>query len=105
MGRLFAAHPVKYLYVVDGDGLYQGVVPLRALTVATAEQRQSLKAADLLSQEIQPLGSDMGLEAAFQRFLAHQGERLPVVQSVALPRLLGVVRKSALLQTYAQLSF
>ena len=104
MGRLFAAHPVKYLYVVDGDGLYQGVVPLRALTVATAEQRQSLKAADLLSQEIQPLGSDMGLEAAFQRFLAHQGERLPVVQSVALPRLLGVVKKSALLQTYAQLS-
>jgi CIC family chloride channel protein len=104
MGRLFAAHPVKYLYVVNGAGLYQGVVPLRALTETNAEHLQSLRAADLLSQEIQPLTSDMGLEAAFQRFLAHQGERLPVVQSAALPRLLGVVKKSALLQTYAQLS-
>lgn len=47
MGRLFAAHPVKYLYVVNGAGLYQVVVPLRALTQATAAHRQSLRAADL----------------------------------------------------------
>ena len=102
MARLFAAHPVKYLYVVNAEGHYQGVVPLRRLSAATAEQGS--RAADFLSAEIQPLTRDMGLDAAFRRFMEHQGERLPVVESAAAPRLLGVVKKSALLQTYARLS-
>ncbi len=105
MARLFAAYPVKYLYVVDTEGLYQGVVPLRKLSAATADQSlQGRTAADFLSQEIRPLTRDMGLDAAFRCFMEHQGERLPVIESMALPRLLGVVKKSALLATYARLS-
>lgn len=105
MASLFAAHPVKYLYVVDADGLYQGVVPLRSLSAVAGEHgMHSHSAADFLSQEIQPLTSDMGLDSAFLRFMEHQGERLPVIQSIALPSLMGVVKKSALLETYARLS-
>jgi CIC family chloride channel protein len=105
MTQLFAAHPVKYLYVVDTDGLYQGVVPLRNLSAATVDHDlQGVIASDLLSHEIRPLTSDMGLEIAFRRFMEHQGERLPVIQSANLPLLVGVVKKSALLETYARLS-
>jgi CIC family chloride channel protein len=105
MAHLFAAHPVKYLYVVDAQGQYQGVVPLRNLNSATADHNlRGNRAIDLLTQEIQPLTSDMGLSTAFRYFMAHQGERLPVIQSADEPRLVGVVKKSALLDTYARLS-
>jgi len=105
MAQLFAAHPVKYLYVVDAVGVYRGVVPLRNLNSATADHNlRGNRAIDLLTQEIQPLTSDMGLSVAFRCFMAHQGERLPVIQSVNEPRLVGVVKKSALLDTYARLS-
>ena len=61
-------------------------------------------AADLLSDEITPLTSDMTLPEALQRFMEHRGERLPVVDSLASPVLLGVVHKSTLLATYVRLS-
>ena len=34
MSRLFLQHPVKYLYVVDAQSLFLGVVPLKALSAA-----------------------------------------------------------------------
>ena len=61
-------------------------------------------AGDLLSTEIDPITEDMNLGAALQRFIEHQGERLPVVRSIDDPELLGVVHKTTLLQTYVQLS-
>lgn len=63
-----------------------------------------LHAADLLSQEITALAADMELGEALQRFLEHRGERLPVVESLEHPVLLGVVAKSDLLATYVRLS-
>ncbi len=105
MAQLFSDYPVKYLYVVDARGWYQGVVPLRNLRATGSDLAlHNQCAADLLTHEIQPLTSDMGLETAFRRFMEHQGERLPVVQSGEHPLLLGVVKKSALLETYARMS-
>jgi CIC family chloride channel protein len=46
---------------------------------------------------------EMALGQAFEQFLAHHGERLPAVQSLADPLLLGVVYKTALLDAYARL--
>jgi len=100
MSRLFLQHPVKYLYVVDADGRYLGVVPLAALGAAPAETT----AGALLSQAILPITADTGLGEALQRFLEHRGERLPVIESAADPVLLGVAAKSALLATYVRLS-
>jgi len=105
MAKLFSQFPVKYLYVVDARGCYLGVVPLRNVGSATADPHVRGKtAADCMTQEIQPLRSDLALESAFRRFLAHKGERLPVIESDEMPRLLGVVNKSALLDLYARLS-
>jgi len=100
MSRLFLQHPVKYLYVVDADKRYLGVVPLSSLGTAPQETTASA----LLSQTIQPITAGTGLGEALQRFLDHLGERLPVIESADNPVLLGVVAKSALLATYVRLS-
>ena len=105
MAALFAAHPVKYIYVVDAANQLLGVVPLKKLGAVTAMSDLAHKrAVDLVSHDIQPLTHDMTLPEALARFMQHQGERLPVVQSAQEPQLLGVVHKSTLLSTYARLS-
>jgi CIC family chloride channel protein len=45
----------------------------------------------------------MTLGEAYRQFLAHHGERLPVVQDLDDPVLLGAVYKTALLDAYAKL--
>ena len=105
MSELFLQHPVKYLYITDALGRFLGVVPLNKLSAAAGVTGPERKcAADLLSDEITPLTSDMTLPEALQRFMEHRGERLPVVDSLASPVLLGVVHKSTLLATYVRLS-
>ena len=107
MSALFLAHPVKYLYVVDANNRYLGVVALRSLT-ADIERRHGAPsqrvARDLVCEEIVPITQDMNLGEALQRFIEHQGERLPVVRSMQDPELLGTVHKTTLLQTYVRLS-
>jgi CIC family chloride channel protein len=106
MLAMFARHPVKYLYVVDAEERYQGVVALRDLAAAaTAPGEQAGKLArDFVRRDLLPLITpEMALEGAYRQFLAHHGERLPVVQNLADPLLLGVVYKTALLDAYARL--
>lgn len=105
MGQLFQQHPVKYLYVTDVHRHYLGVVPLKKLSPAAGVANlDHVRAADLLGQDIAPLTSDMTLAEALQRFMEHRGERLPVIDSLQSPILLGVVNKSSLLSTYVRLS-
>jgi CIC family chloride channel protein len=47
--------------------------------------------------------ADMSLGEGLQRFLDHQGERLPAIQSTEQPVLLGAVYKSSLLEAYFRL--
>ncbi len=105
--RMFVEYPVKYIYIVDEQRYYQGVVALQDLTSALSdkEEGQGKCAADYLRREhLHVLTPDMPLGEALQHFLQHLGERLPVVQSVDKPVLLGVVYKSALLDACFQLS-
>lgn len=105
MGQLFLQFPVKYLYVTDARAHFLGVVPLKKLSAAAGLADLEHKcAADMLDDEITPLTADMTLAEALQRFIEHQGERLPVIESLVKPVLLGVVHKTALLNTYVQLS-
>ena len=105
MGQLFLQYPVKYLYVTDAQAQYLGVVPLKKLSPAAGMvDLAHTCASDVLDGEIKPLTADMTLAEALQRFIEHQGERLPVIESLATPRFLGVVHKTALLNTYVQLS-
>ena len=105
MLAMFHAHPVKYLYIVDGDGRYQGVVSLRDLAAVPSAAQDQLLARDFVQRDALPLITpDMALEGAYRQFLAHHGERLPAVRDLADPLLLGVVYKTALLDAYARLN-
>lgn len=102
MSRIFRQHPVKYLYVTDADGRYLGVAPL--VRLSGSDPSQEVRAIELLSQEILPVTADMSLGEALQRFLEHRGERLPVIESLEQPTLLGMVSKTDLLATYVRLA-
>lgn len=105
MRRLFLDFPVKYLYVVDDDDRFLGLVPLKALGAAEDVDALAGKTArDFLSAEIEPVQASTSLDKALERFLSHRGERLPVIESAANPILLGTVSKSRLLATYVRLS-
>jgi chloride channel protein, CIC family len=106
MTRLFLEYPVKYLYVVDAEQRFCGVVALARLTSAmlAKEDLERRSAADLVQQpEFACLTPDMSLDEALQCFVAHQGERLPVVAG-ADNHFIGVVFKSSLLDAYFKMS-
>ena len=97
--RAFVEHPVRYLYVLDGAGMYRGVISLhdvnqRLLGGGTPGEPG---ATELLRTDLQLLTPQMKLGEALQRFFTHHGERLPVVESVEQPRLIGTVSKTDLL--------
>jgi chloride channel protein, CIC family len=106
MTRVFLEYPVKYLYVVDGTNNFQGVVALKDITSDLLEERDTdcKCAADYLQPHFDVLTPDMSLGVALQHFLAFQGERLPVIERVAQPLLLGVVYKTSLLDAYFRLN-
>ena len=97
--RAFVEHPVRYLYVLDGEGIYRGVISLhdvnrRLLGGATPGEPG---ASDLLRTDLQLLTPQMKLGEALQKFFTHHGERLPVVESLERQRLIGTVSKTDLL--------
>ena len=107
MTRLFLEYPVKYLYIVDAKQQFLGVVALSHLTSAmlAKEDTEYKCAADFLQQpEFSCLTPDMSLNEALQCFMAHQGERLPVIRSKRDNHFLGVVFKSSLLDSYFKMS-
>jgi CIC family chloride channel protein len=107
MTNMFRQHSVKYLYVVDTAKHLQGVVALQDLTSGLMDDPagNAKQAKDFLRRDfLAVITPEMSLDDALQRFLLHQGERLPAVQSVEEPILLGVVYKTALLEAYFHLN-
>jgi CIC family chloride channel protein len=106
MMQVFIRHSVKYVYIVNETNRYQGVVALQDLTlVLVDEQTHGSTAADFLRGDFLPvITPEMSLSEALQRFMLHQGERLPIVQSLDDPVLLGAIYKTSLLEAYYRLS-
>jgi len=107
LAKMFLQHPVKYIYIVDEHHCYRGVVALQdmAALLADEEANKSKRAADIMRRDfLRIITPDMSLSAAFQQFLAHQGERLPAIQSMETPVFLGTVFKTSLLEAFFQLS-
>jgi CIC family chloride channel protein len=107
IARIFFEYPVKYIYIVDDANRFQGAVALQDVTSALFDKHdaQQRRAADFLRRGHLPvLTPDMPLGEGLQRFMQHQGERLPLVRSENDPVLLGVVHKSALLDACFQMS-
>lgn len=102
--QMFIDYPVKYLYVVDENNVYQGVIAQQDLTSFILRQRdadQALAGEVLRLDFVRTLHSDMTLDRAQDYFVQFEGERLPVVSREEHPRLLGVVYKSSLLEKYS----
>jgi CIC family chloride channel protein len=104
---MFLKHSVKYIYMVDAEERFQGVIASQDITAAlldhSADDNSGLHAF-LRQGFLHVLTPDMSLDVALQHFLTHQGERLPIIRSLAEPILLGVVHKTSLLDAYARLN-
>lgn len=104
--QMFLDYPVKYLYVVDEDNVFQGVISQQDLTslLLAKGDLDEQTAGDVVRLDfVQTLYPDMTMDEAQERFANFTGERLPVVSRQEKPRLLGVVYKSALLEKYSEL--
>nr|WP_217908209.1 ClcB-like voltage-gated chloride channel protein [Burkholderia glumae] len=106
MARVFLEYPVKYLYVTDHDGRFRGAVALKDITsdLLEGQDTQHRTAASYAHTPFPLLTPDMALGAAFEHFMNFQGERLPVVESLAEPVLAGVVYKTSLLDAYRRMN-
>ncbi|HEY5366799.1 MAG TPA: ClcB-like voltage-gated chloride channel protein [Casimicrobiaceae bacterium] len=107
VGKAFVDHPVRFVYVVDADNLFRGAISLQRFKPYLLHEGAIGQPTmdDLLQQDFPRLTPNMPLGEALQHFLTHPGERLPVVESVATPRLLGVVSKSDLLLRIQEIAY
>jgi len=104
--QLFLEYPVRYLYVVDDDNVYQGVIAQQDLTSLLLSQAElaNTAAGEVIRRDfVKTLRADMSLDQAQEYFVQFRGERLPVVSGDDQPRLAGVVYKSAVLEKYSAL--
>ena len=103
---MFQKHSVRYLYVVDKDGLLRGSVELKNVlqNVETGDWRSEKTAADYMQRDVRALCKSMTAAQALSCFLEFHGERLPVIEREARPVLIGAVRKTALLNLYWEIA-
>ena len=101
--QFFNDYPVRYVYVVDEDSVFQGVIAQQDLIhlLRTQADISATTAGDVLRLDFaKALYPDMSLDEAQEAFVNFSGERLPVVTRGDSPKLLGVVYKSAVLETW-----
>lgn len=104
--EIFLTTPVRYLYVTDAHGTWQGAIAqqdLARMLLGGAEIGSMRCAAAVRTDLVTPLNPGMSLDEAEKQFGAHRGERLPVVSPGPEAQLVGVVYKSDLLEHYAKL--
>lgn len=104
--QMFVDYPVRYIYVVDQNNVFKGVIAQQDLTGLLLSQSdvRSKPASEVMRVDyLQTLHPDMTLDQAQDLFVPFRGERLPVVSQDDEPRLLGVVYKSAVLEKYSAL--
>jgi CIC family chloride channel protein len=96
--KLLALPPGHDLYVVDGDGLLQGVVVLDALkgNIPDGGHLAMIIAADVMDSGVMPITTAMSLSDVAERFADSDLERFPVVDEHG--RLAGTVSKRDVLK-------
>ncbi|AYR21585.1 ClcB-like voltage-gated chloride channel protein [Alcaligenes faecalis] len=102
--QMFLDYPVRYLYVVDQEQIYQGVIAQPDLTRMLLDDNaaQERVVGDILRMDfVKTLYPTMSLDEAQEHFVSFAGERLPVLNGDGSGRLIGVVYKSAVLEKYS----
>jgi len=97
----FGAHRHNYLYVVDEQQHLLGAVGLHDIKplLARPELAHLVLASELMHTDFPCLPADAPLGVALERLLAHDGERLPVVESESSRVLVGALAKRDVLLT------
>ncbi len=102
--QMFLDYPVRYLYVVNEEQVYQGVIAQPDLTRMLLDDNaaQDRVVGDILRMDfVKTLYPNMSLDEAQEHFVNFAGERLPVLNGDGSGRLIGVVYKSAVLEKYS----
>lgn len=96
---LFDQHAVEFLYVLDNEGILQGVITRNELFEAFAQgKKPSIKVRDFMrSDPIAVTSKDTSLMAS-DLMNKHDIDRLPVVESKDNRRLIGLVRSEKMLR-------
>ena len=96
MMQIFLAHPIKYIYVIDANGLLTGGIALQDLARVMQDQadRGWVTAAKLMQKDFPSITAAAQVTHAVAQMQKLGAERVPVVESQAIPKLLGIVRKS-----------
>lgn len=99
--ELFSAHRHNYIYVVDERARLLGAVGLHDIKslLSRPELSQLVLASELMHTDFPALPADAPLGVALGRLLAHDGERLPVVNDERERVLVGALSKRDLLLT------
>ncbi|NOL48890.1 ClcB-like voltage-gated chloride channel protein [Pelistega europaea] len=104
--NMFAEHSARYIYIVNDQQEFLGVISVQDMTRALVSQKdlQQPIPPDLLERTyIEPLNIAMSLDQAQDRFVNFTGERLPMVDLQNPPHLVGVVYKSDVLRKFSEL--
>ena len=103
---LFTELSVRYLYVVNEEHEFLGVLAHKDITrgLLGALNLDEPIPAHLISRTyLEPLRLGMTLDEVQDEFVTYNGERLPVLDFAEPPHLLGVVYKSDVLRRYSEI--
>jgi CIC family chloride channel protein len=92
-----------YLYVVDDEGILQGVIgttEMRSALLEASSLRDLVVAADLARDDVPVVTPDQDLDVVMRIFGGKNREELPVVSTVSRQRFLGTVTRGHLLEAY-----
>lgn len=104
--NMFAEHGVRYIYLVNAEQEFLGVIANKDITQTLLNHQDLSKVIppDLMERTyLEPLNTSMSLDEVQDRFVNFNGERLPVVDSDTPAHLVGVVYKSDLLRKLSEL--
>lgn len=102
VARAFIANNIKYLYVLDAEGVFRGVVSLQDTKPFLNDPQLAdvVIAIDIMRDAFPVLYPDSTIAEAIGAFGAHDGERLPVVARETR-RLVGRVAKADVMIAFA----
>jgi CIC family chloride channel protein len=100
----FISHRYNYLYVVDADRRFLGVVSMHDIKpyLNEPEMADVIIAEDILHENFATVTPNVPLAQALELFAHHAGERLPVLDDKQ--KLLGSISKSDLILAIADRS-
>lgn len=102
IAQRFIDNRFNYLYVVDAQGRFQGVISLHDIKSYLNDPNLArlVIARDIMRPSFPTIGEDASFTEALMRFSKHEGERLPV--TAADGRLLGSLSKADLMLALAE---